>query len=86
MLGQSVCLQPLDQNTPQLLRRLSLSLGRDVRGEGMNRAFQQDTDKQVGISSAIANQLNQLCDEPNLIGFGRCRSFSLSDQIIDCWE
>jgi hypothetical protein len=86
VLRQSVCLQSLGYNAPQLLRRLSLPLGWDVRGKGMDRAFQQDADQEVGISSPVTNQLDQLCDKPNLIGFGRRRSFSLSDQIIDCWE
>ena len=73
-LGQPVRPQPLHQEPPKLLRSLFLPLRRDVLGERMDGALEQDTNQQVGVSAAITDQLDTFRHQPNVIRTGRSNS------------
>jgi hypothetical protein len=71
---------------PKLLRRLPLPLSRDVLGDRMDGALEQDADQQVWVRALVAGHSDEFCQQPGLIRCGCGSSFSAADQIIDCLE
>jgi hypothetical protein len=84
--GHPVRLQAFLQQFNQHRSRLSLSLGRDMSNERLNRTFNQDAQDYVWVHADRAGHADGLSEDVRWVGSGSSNALNSTYEGLDGWK